>query len=203
MIRTALSANRIQHSYFFVGNPDDYLRRRPTVLPGDTRAFNLVSAQSWRVVQGVIPKQPVVFLLSSYYQPGFRMVLANHPDWQVAPRVLVVEGPRSAKIPLAAYPSAPRGIVQNLYFGGGGLALLAVIGLGWGLALLPPNVRPFELLALAPAVGIGFLLLGGYVLDSVGFRLGGAAGILAAPLVAGIGWILAMPRLLSGRVRPS
>jgi hypothetical protein len=202
MIRTVLPANRIQHSYFFVGSPDDYLRRRPTVLPGDTRDFNIVSGESWRVVQGVIDKRPVAFLLSSYYQPGFNTLLAEHPDWQVAPRVLVVEGPRTAKIPLAAYPSAPRGIVQNLYFGGGGLAILALIGLGWGLALLPPGIRAAEMLALAPAVGIGFLLLVGYVLDSVGFRLGGIAGILAAPLVAGIGWVLATPRLLSGRIRP-
>jgi hypothetical protein len=195
MVRTVLPATRIPHAYFYVGRPQDYLQRRATFLPGDTRDFNAISARSWDVVQEVLPQRPVAFLLYAYNSYEFRRVSAEHPNWQVAPRVLVMEGPRTTRIPLPPYPSAPHGIAQNAFFGIGALVVLTLIGLGWGLALLPSDLAPTGHLALAPALGIGFLLLAGTALDAIGLRLGGNAGVLAGPVIGGLGWIAALSAL--------
>jgi hypothetical protein len=80
-------------------------------------------------------------------------------------------------------------------FGVGTLVVLTLIGLGWAVALLPRGVRSFEALALSPAFGIGFLILGGVVVDAVGIRLKGTGGIFAVLVVILAGFGLAVRRL--------
>jgi len=77
----------------------------------------------------------------------------------------------------------------------GTILLLALIGLGWAVALLPAGVRSFELLALGPAFGIGFLLFSGVLLDAVGIRLTGLGGTSAVLLPGGAGLFFGAARL--------
>ena len=69
-------------------------------------------------------------------------------------------------------------------------SILALAGLGWALALLPPGTRSFEALALSPAFGIAAIIVAGVLLDAVGLRLGGAGGAVVI-LVAVLGGAVA------------
>ena len=76
------------------------------------------------------------------------------------------------------------------------LLLLGIGGLGWAMFLLPPGVRSFEVLALAPAFGLASVIVGGMLIDGTGIRLTGVAGA-ATPVAAAIaGWALAGRRLM-------
>jgi hypothetical protein len=76
---------------------------------------------------------------------------------------------------------------------GTALALIAV-GLGWVLALMPQDLRPFQALALSGALGIAFIVAVGTVMDFVGLRLGGPSGVAVVPLAAALGWAAAWVR---------
>jgi hypothetical protein len=62
--------------------------------------------------------------------------------------------------------------------------------LGWSLVFFGRWVRPVEVVALAPAVGIAVLILGGVLLDRIGLRLSGATGVMVVLLVAASGWAI-------------
>jgi hypothetical protein len=195
VLRTVLSPERVERAYLYVGEPQNYLAGRPTLETNDTRHFNEISARYWTAVQPVRQQQPVALLLSAY-NPAFDEIAAQHPDWIAAPGVIVLEGPRPVTpLPRAPAPSAPLGGWQLAIFGAGVLVVLGVAGLGWAVAILPPDVRPFEVLALAAACGIAFLVLGGTLMDAAGVRVGGVGGLVAVPLVAAVGWLLAVWRL--------
>ena len=74
---------------------------------------------------------------------------------------------------------------------------------GWVLALFPRGLRPFERLALAPAVGIAVLILGGIAADGVGLRLVGAGGAGIPIAVALLGAGAARLRLRRADPNPS
>jgi hypothetical protein len=119
-----------------------------------------------------------------------------HPDWVVAPNVLVVNGPRPARdLTAAPFPSAPVGTFKLAGFGIGVLVALSLIGIGWAVALLPRGVRPFELLALSSGFGVAFLVAGGIVADAAGLRLGNGAAVMVPVGVALVGWALAARRV--------
>ena len=88
----------------------------------------------------------------------------------------------------------------------GTLAVLALIGLGWAMALLPAGLRSFEVLALALSFGIAFVILAGVAIDAVGVRLAGVGGSFTLVVAAGAGWALAVARLrrikATGGARP-
>jgi hypothetical protein len=195
ILRTAFPAERIPHLYFYVGDPNEYLAGRPTIIPGDTRGFNVVSRNYWPDVATVRGGDPVALVLSSY-QPAYGELAAAHPERVVAPNVLALHGPLpAAPLPRAPFPTAPQGVVAIAGFGIGALVVLSLIGLGWALALLPAGPRPFEIVALSVGLGIGALLLGGTVADALGVRLAGAGGALVPIGVGVVGWLAGAWRL--------
>jgi hypothetical protein len=92
-------------------------------------------------------------------------------------------------------PVGPRTVAAGVGYGAGTLAVLALLGLGWAVALLPVGTRAIEALAIAPAFGIGMLLLAGVVVDSVGVRLAGVGGAAAVLLPMAAGAALAVRRI--------
>ena len=85
-----------------------------------------------------------------------------------------------------------------------GLAILTLVGLGWMVALLGRWLGAAELLALAPAMGVAVLVLGGILIDQTGVRLAGLGAVLTPVIVAVAGWAVAAIR--SGwfaRLRPA
>jgi hypothetical protein len=190
MIRSVLPAERILHAYLYVGDPGNYLAGRPTFRPAPS-TYNANARRFWPAVQRLLARRPVAFLLASYNQAYLGFV-ATHPGTQVAPNVALLSGPRlPAPLPRPRFPTGPRGVVQGGLLGAGTILVLALIGAGWALAGLPRTVRPFEVLALSPSVGIAGLTAGGIVLDALGFRLRGGAGAVTPVLVASAGAVVA------------
>jgi hypothetical protein len=199
ILRTVLDPDRVEHAYFYVGEASEYLAGRPTLVTGDTRGFNTVSKQYWGAVSSVLPRNPVAVMLASYHR-GFEDEAGVHPEWVVAPGVIVLHGPRpTTPLPQAEPPRAPVGKRELLLFGVAGLAILALVGWGWVLAAFPRSLRPFESLALSISAGIAVLIVVGTFLDVAGLHLGGVGGLIAVPLAAAIGWSLGGLRLARER----
>jgi hypothetical protein len=187
IIRSVLPADRIQSAYAYVGNPLDYLAGRPT-LRDHPKTYNANEQRFWPTIQTLLPHRPVALLLNAF-NPLYGQVAAAHPSWVVAPNVLALNGPRPlTPLPLPPTPSGPHTVVQGAALGGGTMVVLVVIGLGWAIALLPRSLRPFEVFALSPAVGIAALLISGIGVDAVGIRLAGFGGTLAVVLASATGW---------------
>jgi hypothetical protein len=193
MLRSVLPVERIPHAYIYVGNPTKYLAGLPTYRdhPG---TYNVNVARFWPTIQAQLPRDPVAILLASY-DPLYGVEARRHPDWVVAPNLVLLNGPRPT-VPVAAPvpPQGPRTVAAGAGFGAGTLVVMTLIGLGWAAALLPPRTRAFEVLALAPAIGLAFLILAGVVLDAVGVRLVGWQGA-AVPIITAVGGgVLAVAR---------
>ena len=76
------------------------------------------------------------------------------------------------------------------------LLVLALAGLGWAVAVLPRGLRSREVLALAPAIGIAFVVAAGLLVDRAGIRLTGPAAAAIPVVVAIAGWALGLRRLV-------
>jgi len=178
-----LAPERVDDVRVFLGRPEDYLAGRPTSLAGSP-AYAEASARFLRTIDR--SADPVALLLPSYSADWSRWTVA-HPGRR-AGRLGVVEGPPPA--PLDAVDPVP-GPARTAAMAGGTLLALWVTGWGWTRALLRKHVEDLRLVALAPAVGIGALLLGAMLADRLGVRLEGfgAGAVLAA--VAGSGWVAA------------
>ena len=197
IMRSAFPADRIERAWFYIGTPENYLAGRPTLLEDDTRRYNTPSGRFWRDLQPLLakPGRPVALMLSSF-NPSYTRFLSAHREWQVAPGVIVLNGPRpTARLPAAHIEAAPQGPFKLALFGSGTLVLLSLVGLGWALALLPRDARSFEVLAVSIGFGVAFLVVVGVLVDSAGFRLGGVAGGLTPVAVAVLGWGLAAGRI--------
>ena len=194
MMRSVMPPERIENAYAYVGEPGEYLAGRRTFR--DTpKTYNANVARFWPAVERLLPQRPVALLLSSY-NADFGEVAAEHPEWIVAPNVIALEGPRpAADVPVPPIPYGPRTIVQGGLLGAGTLLVLGLIGLGWAAFVLPGRVRSFEVLALAPAFGIGALIFAGVLLDAAGLRLGGVGGTVTVLIAAVPGWVAGFLRL--------
>jgi hypothetical protein len=198
ILRTVMRAERIQHAYFYLGSPENYLAGVQTVKPGNPGNFNVASGRFWQVLQPVLPQHPVALLLRAY-NPAFGSFASSHgsglvpfcpPHALCAPDgVLVLNGPKPAgALPVSAFPSVPFGTVKFTLFQVAGLVAVALIGIGWAVALLPVGLRPFEILALSLAFGLAAVVLGALLVDAAGIRLTGAPALLTPVLVAVAGW---------------
>jgi hypothetical protein len=190
MIRSVLPAERILHAYLYVGDPQSYLAGRPTYRDSP-RTYNANVRRFWPSVQRLLPRHPVALLLASYNQ-AYRGFVESHPGTVVAPNVALLSGPTiPALMGRPSFPTGPRGVFQGGLLGVGTLLVLALIGAGWAVAGLPRTLRPFEILALSPALGIAALVAGGILVDAVGFRLRGLAAGITPVVVAVAGGVLA------------
>jgi len=188
ILRTVMSAERIQHAYFYLGTPGNYLAGVQTVKPGNPGNFNVASLRFWNVLQPVLPQHPVALLLADY-NPTYATFAAAHPDDRVAFNVLSLGGPRPTE-PVASppFPSVPRSRITFTLLQIAGLVAVTLIGIGWAVALLPVGLRPFEILALSLAFGLAAVVLGALLVDAAGIRLTGAPALLTPVLVAVAGW---------------
>jgi hypothetical protein len=190
MIRTVLPTERILNTYIYVGDPENYLAGKPTLRP-TPRQYNGNLPRYWPTIQRLLPRHPVALLLASYndaYQP----FVAAHPGSVIAPQVALLAGPRPWE-PIAdvSFPTGPRGVVPTGLLALGTFLILGLVGCSWAWAALPRSVRPFEVLALCPAIGIGTLVVGGNLVDAAGLRLEGVVGALTPLLVAAVGFVAA------------
>src|SRR5439155_23602989 len=80
----------------------------------------------------------------------------------------------------SALPGAARLIGLAL----GVVVLVWVVGSGWASTLLGRWLRPFELIAVAPAIGLAIIVLVGVALAPLGVRPGGVGAVVIAGIAA-------------------
>ena len=193
ILRASLPLERTLTAHFYMGTAESFLAGKPTQRPGE-RQYNSISLRFWRTTGPVVPRHPVALALSSF-TPEYERLQADHPEWLVAPNVIAVQGPKPpAALRPPFPPTAPFGMPRVGAMSLGMALALVSVGLGWVLALLPRGLRPFQALALSGALGIAFIVAVGTVVDFLGFRLGGAAGVAVVPLAAALGWSMAWVR---------
>ena len=185
MIRMELPADRQAGLRIFPGNPADLLVGRRTIT-GDSRT-DQVTLSYWRAVAAILPEQPPILLVQELGRDEFGQGTGLGAP-VIAPGVILVRGPPPAR-PLAEAP-APDASVTVISFleGIALLALLWVAGSGWTALLLgrepPPEVR----VSLTPVIGMGALLLGGFVATELGLRMHGVGGPAVYAVVTLSGW---------------
>jgi hypothetical protein len=175
--------------------------RAVTVVTNEPRANPDALAQTFRVVLPeeriasvrFLPRVPkvdpikgnrVVLLVKGYAQ---EFAAASRADGGrlTAPNVLVLAGP----VPEEAVAAPPRGprleasFPELFLWGILSIVLLGLLGGGWSMAL--PGLRPIEVMAVAPGIGLAILVIDGLILDLIGARIGGPAGV-AMVLASGL-----------------
>ena len=193
VIAANLRPERTDQARFYFGDPERYLQGKPTFLPGRPR-YNQMSALLWRDIRPLVAKKPVALMLASY-SPLYLETVTEHPELRTINNTVVLNGPAPprAKIRNSIPASGPLRILGMEL---ATLFVLAIVGLGWAIALLPKAIRSREVIAVAPAIGIAFVVMGGLLLDRTGIRLTGVAATVTPLLVAVAGWALAARRLV-------
>jgi hypothetical protein len=184
MIRASMPGSRIAEVYVYVGTAQSYLSHQPSGTK--------ISESYFKRVQPAFARHPVAVIMSSFNAKAFPEWAALHPDLQLTDRVAVVEGPAPpGRMRPVGPPVGRMSIVYLGVVGAFGLFVLLMVGLGWAIALMGRWLGPLEILAGAPAVGVGALVVGGIVLDRSGVRLIGTGGAVTPLLIAVAGWAAA------------
>jgi hypothetical protein len=189
VIRAALPANQVAHSFVYLGDPSSLTEGRPTLREGNNR-FNRYSIRYWADVRPVLAERPVMLFLPAFNR-GLPRDRAIGVGESIAPGVVVLRGP----IPEGWSPQPPKPLIPPS--AGRLITQLAVVllvfflvGLGWSASLLP---LPWAVrVALAPALGVAALTVGGVIASRLvpgGF---GGLGVVVAALVSLLGWVPAL-----------
>jgi hypothetical protein len=185
VIRDALPADRVRDAYVYVGSPQNWLAGRPTLV-GDQQHDELsrLYLRDIRAAGG----HPLAFLLAPFNRPGLAGARAAG---DVVARGVVVLGPHLAPVGAEIDPVRPTS--SWLLVGAGLLSflLLAAVGLGWALAVVPWRRAA---LALAPSLGAAALIVAGIALERVGVPLSGAGPPAISAVVGAAGYALAFRR---------
>jgi hypothetical protein len=195
VLRAGLPGDQVASAHVYLGDPNELLAGRATLRP-ENRAYNKVSRRHFRDVEPLLDAHSIVLLLASFNEgrtPGEEEV-GN----EVAPGISVLQGPTPEGLtldpPALPQPVSAQSLIANLALV---LGLLWLSGLGWARSLLPLSWP--ERVALAPALGMAALVVGGLLVGRLGLGGVAPAGI---PVTAGIivlGWV---PFLVARR-RPS
>jgi hypothetical protein len=158
-------------------------------------ALSRRSLAARELVADVLVQEPIVLFLSAFNEerpvpPGLL---------EVQPGVSIVQGPYSVVEP-AASPRASDIVVDAFTLA----ALLAVVGIGWSVALAPGNLLARA--GLAMAFGLAVLAVAGTVASRLGLPLHGGSGMALVIAAALGGWVVKASGLLresSGWHRPA
>jgi hypothetical protein len=184
MIRASMPGKRIADVYVYVGTAESYLAHQPSGTK--------LSESYFTRVEPAYARHPVAVIASSFNAKAYPEWAQSHPELRLTDRVSVIEGPAPpSAIPPHGPPVGRMSPVYLAMLGGFEFVVLALVGWGWALALLMRWLRPVEILAVAPAVGVAALVLGGIVIDGVGIRLVGLGGAAAPVAVSLAGWAAA------------
>ena len=186
VIRASVPPDRIRDVFVFLGRPADLLAGRPTRLGDRTHdALSELSLQG--IEQAGLPR--VAFVLDPLLAAGADGEPV--PGTAPVPGITVIEGraliSNRTGVDSATGETAPFAPWTAPVAGLGLFALLTAVGLGWALVA----VRDSLALVVAPAFGLGGLVLLGVVLSLPGVPLSGAGGALAAAVLGGGGYWLA------------
>jgi hypothetical protein len=181
-IRAVVDPARVGDLHVFIGSPEDLLAHRPAVRPTDP-GFETASAAVWRSSASLIGPDPVV-LVSRLYYKDFDAEAARWPGERIGNGLLAL----GAGAPVSGQPSTPASPSSGFLVAGvlGLLLVLTLVGVGWSWTLLA--ARAAERVALAPAIGLAALAIGGVVADRLGVAIGSLGGLFVVSVLAVAGW---------------
>lgn len=193
MLRAGVPPSFVDDVYVFPGTLRElrFLQEHPggeLLDPGLDRR----SQAARELIADVFLRDPIVLFLSSFNE-GQRPPLSP----EVQPGVFVLQGP-SGVIEPAAPPGTNDVVVDALALA----ALLAVVGIGWSVALAPGDLLARA--GLAMAFGLAVLAIAGTVAGRLGLPLRGGSGTALVIATALGGWVVKAAghlRTSSGRHR--
>jgi hypothetical protein len=179
MLRAGVPPSFVDDVYVFPGTLRElrFLQENPgeeLLNPGANRR----SQTARELIADVFVRDPIVLFLSAFNE-GRRAP----PSPEVQPGVFVVQGP-SGVIEPAATPETSDVVVEALVLA----ALLAVVGIGWSVALAPGDLLARA--GLAMSFGLAVLALVGTVAGKLGLQLRGASGTALVIAAALGGWVV-------------
>ena len=183
VLRAAMPPDRADDVYVYVGTPHNFLIGEPTVRGSDE--YDAMS----RLYLGDIPQDPqrpaVGFVLAPFDRTPDA---ASDPDLFRWSRGVFATIPGPSALGASRDPLEPSSPAQIVLAAFALLALTGVVGFGWarwaGLDL--PAAA-----AVAPAIGVATLAIGGVALEPLGLPLSGSWGpSVVALLAAGVGYLL-------------
>ncbi len=185
VIRMELPPDRQAGLRVFPGNPADLLAGRRTVT-GDPRT-DQVTLPYWQGLVAVLPEQPPILLMRDLGGLQFEQasVLGSVA---IAPGVALLRGPPPTR-PLAEAPAPDASVTVATVLKG--VALLALLwggGVGWTRAVFGVGAPAEVWVSLSPIIGMGALLLGGFLATEAGLRMLGVGGPAVYAVVTLSGW---------------
>jgi hypothetical protein len=190
ILRAGVPPSFVDDVYVFPGT-----LRELRFLQGDPEGELLNPAPNRRALAArelmaeVLVQDPIVLFLSAFNE-GRRAP----PNPEVQPGVFVMQGPSGVIEPAA--PSGASDIVVDAF---ALAALLAIVGVGWSVALAPGDLLARA--GLAMAFGLAVLGVVGTVAGRLGLSLRGSSGMALVIATALGGWVVEATRHL--RTRPA
>jgi hypothetical protein len=195
-VRALAPVSVIPEVVVYLGNEQHLRRGQPTLRLGSPYAdlFDLVSRRTWPQVRELLDEGPVIVAARHWVRRSTwdRIV----PDAAATSGDLaVLEGPVPAvgHVPIPGYPLTAGAAAARIV---AILAFLAMAGGGWTrLVGASPALRA----GLAPAFGLGAVVLPTFAVGALGADPGGPTGLAAAAAAAILGWILPLGSHTDGR----
>jgi hypothetical protein len=190
MLRAGVPPSFVDDVYVFPGT-----LRELRFLQGDPEGELLNPAPNRRALAArelmaeVLVQDPIVLFLSAFNE-GRRAP----PSPEVQPGVFVMQGPSGV-----IEPAAPSGTSDIVVDAIALAALLAIVGIGWSVALAPGDLLARA--GLAMAFGSAVLAVVGTVAGRLGLSLRGSSGMALVIATALGGWVVKATRHL--RTRPA
>ncbi len=182
----------------YLGDPEKLLAGQPTIRAGDP-GFNAVASRYWTSLAPTLGDVSVVLVIVPFNQ-NFKKISDRHPDWQIAPGILLAKGPPPpTDLAFADPPVRPPTrdmVLQTLV----SVLLLIVCGIGWSVSLLKSDW--ITRLMLSPSFGMTAITLVGILGGRAGLSMRGTPMIVITALAAASGWVLPAVRLLRPRSEP-
>jgi hypothetical protein len=188
-VRTGLLADQIPRAYVYIGTIENLLAGRPTVRP-QLKNFDIRADKHWRAVEPLLDDDPIILMLSSLNPDVY-----TSRGTELAPGVAVIRGPAPrGPVPVAELPRPS--MPALVFIVAVALLFFTAVGLGWSVALASGGW--LERVALAPALGIAVLILGGFIAARVGADAPGVRPVLAVVLAV-LPWVPAAGRWVRAR----
>jgi hypothetical protein len=175
----------------YLGDPEKLLAGQQTTRP-DVPGFDAVAGRYWTSLAPTLGDVSVVLIIVPFNQ-NYKAIADRHPDWQIAPGVLLAKGPLPpADLTFADPPVRPatRDLVLQTV---ASVLLLILCGLGWSVSLLKSGwtVR----LMMSPSLGMAAISLVGILGGRAGVSMMGTPMVALTAVAAASGWILPAVRL--------
>ena len=198
-MRAIVPGDQVANVAVYVGDPERLLAGQPTVDPGNPQ-LTAASKLYWDALGGFVAPDTVIMVVRPFDQ-DYGALAKAHPDWEVAPGVLVVKGPPTPTLlAVASPPTAPtaRDLVTWAVLP---LVLFLIVGSGWAVSFLPLGWA--ERTALAPALGMAAIIVVAYAGGMAGVSMHGRPPVILAMVAAALGWIPVAVRLHRRQAEPS